>query len=144
MATQFKYDKEYRKHYIITGACALTRNGLIYANAEHLVLQTGVKSLNGLQTIPCTWYYNDNIDWNFEVTPSPTNPNLLLPSKERALIECIKHLDWIDEGFLIEALKDYISYYYNETKLKNAADHFNVAWETVTYWLQEAREDEEV
>lgn len=86
MAISYKFDKEYHNRYIITGACALARNGLIYANAEHLVLQTTIKSLNGLQTIPCDWHYNSDIDWDFKVTPSPTNPNLLLPSKERSLI----------------------------------------------------------
>lgn len=144
MAISYKFDKEYHNRYIITGSCAFARNGLIYANAEHLVLQTKIKSLDGLQTIPCTWCYNSDIDWDYKVTPSSTNPNLLLPSKERALIECIKHLDWIDEGFLIEALKDYIDYYYDETALRDAANHFNVTWDTVEYWLTEAKEDVEV
>lgn len=145
MGDLFKYDKQYTKRYVITGACALARNGLVYANAEHLELQSCVLDVPVLRTVPCNFYYNPEIDWEYELTPSVTNPLLLLPSKERALVECIKHLDWVDEGFLIEALKDYLWRFYDADgeKLYKAAEHFDVSKEAIDYWLDEARNDED-
>lgn len=144
MEEEFLYDKFYTKKSVITGTCALARNGLVYANATHLDLQTNEIQLDGLHTVPCNFYYNGNIDWNYEITEMQSNSKLLLPSKERALVECIKHLDWCDEGILIEALKTYLMWFRDDEKLYKCADHFGVARDTVDYWINEALTDEEV
>lgn len=143
MVDVFLYDLNYTEKAVITGACSLARNGLIYANVNHLDLQTSKKSLDTLQTIPCSFYYNDNIDWDYELTESQSNSYLLLPSAERAIVECIKHIDWIDEGLLIEALKDYLWRFWDERKdkLYAAANHFDVSKDIINYWLNEARND---
>lgn len=144
MADEFLYDKFYTKRAVLTGVCALARNGLVYANANHLEIQTGEKQLDGLHTVPCNFYYNGDIDWEYELTESPSNSSLLLPSKERAIVECIKHLDWCDEGILIEALKSYLMWFRDDDKLYKCADHFGVSRDTIDYWINEALTDEEV
>ena len=66
---------------------------------------------------------------------------LLLPSKERAVVECIKHLDWIDEGLLIEGIQNYISNFWDKKLLYEAAAHFNLPEDELEYWLEEARNE---
>ena len=130
----YKFDRNYTEKSVLTGACALARAGL----------QTSIKSLDGLRTLPCNFYYNSNIDYVYELSPGQVNPLLLQPSKERAIVENIAHLDWIDEGILIEALQSYLLWFRNDEKLYKCADHFNVPRETIDYWIREAEEDEEV
>ena len=83
--------------------------------------------------IPCNFYYNSNIDYVYELSPGQVNPLLLQPSKERAIVENIAHLDWIDEGILIEAMQSYLLWFRNDEKLYKCADHFNVSRETIDY-----------
>jgi len=141
MEDLYKYDKEFSKCYVITGACAFARNGLIYASVTHLDLQTDIKEMDGFCTQVSGFHYNPEIDYEYCVTESPTNPLLLLPTKERAIVECIRHLDWIDEGFLIEGLKDYINYFWDSRLLLQAAQHFSLSYDELEYWLEEARND---
>ncbi len=140
----YKFDQNYTEKSVITGACALARAGLTTTSTNHLDLQTSIKSLDGLRTLPCNFYYNGNIDYVYELSPGQVNPLLLQPSKERAIVENIAHLDWIDEGILIEALQNYLLWFRNDEKLYKCADHFNVPRETIDYWIREAEEDEEV
>lgn len=140
----FIFDKEFTATYVITGACSLARCGLIMLSTTHLDLQTTIKDLDHFHTNVFTYYYNPHIDYEYEVTPSPTNYYLLKPSKERALVECILHLDWIDEGLLIEGLQTYIDQFYDENKLMQVAEHFHLDKNTLEYWINEAREDYEV
>ena len=100
-------------------------------------MQTSIKSLDGLRTLPCNFYYNSNIDYVYELSPGQVNPLLLQPSKERAIVEN-------DEGILIEAMQNYLLWFRNDEKLYKCADHFNVSRETIDYWIREAEEDEEV
>lgn len=144
MEEEFLYDQFYTKKAVITGVCALARNGLVYANATHLDLQTDELRLDKLHTVPCNFFYNANIDWNYDLSKSESNPLLLLPSKERAIIECIQHISWCDEGILIEALKTYLMWFRDDKKLYACADHFAVPRDTVDYWINEALTDEEV
>lgn len=61
--------------------------------------------------------------------------------KERAVVECIKHLDWIDEGLLIEGIQNYIRNFWNEKLLYEAAAHFKLPEDELEYWLEEARNE---
>lgn len=144
MVGEYRFDKYYTESSVITGSCALTRCGLTSCNAEHLDLQTTIQSLDGLKFVPCNFFYCADIDYAYEVSESPTNPVLLQPSKERALVECIKHLDWCDEGILIEALKSYLLWFRDDEKLYVCAEHFNVGRDTIDYWINEALTDEDV
>ena len=137
------WDVNFTKKYVICNACALFRNGLIYFSSKHLDLFTNIANLNEIRTQVVSYYYNPDIDYEYEVTPSETNPLLLRPSKERALVECIKFLDYVDEGLLIEGLKSYLDYFWDD-KIYEVGEHFGVTKETLDYWFQEARDDYEV
>ena len=138
----FQYDSLVTEKHVICGSCALARTGLVVFNANNLALFTTYAEFDKFSASAVIYYYNPDIDYEYEVTPSQTNPLLLRPSKERAIVECIKFIDNVDEGLLIEALKNYLSYFWDD-KIYEVADHFGVSRETLDYWLQEAREDED-
>lgn len=144
MVDEYIYDRNYTEKAVLTGACALARNGLTTTSLQHLDIQTSHKELDGLYTVPCSFHYNNAIDMEYQLTKSESNSLLLLPSKERALVECIKHLDWCDEGILIEALKSYLQWFRDDEKLYECAKHFGVEKDTIDYWINEALTDEEV
>lgn len=139
----YEYDELATKTYVICNACALARNGLVYFNATHLDLFTNIASLGSVFPAGIvSYYYNPNIDYEYEVTPS-ANPFLLRPSKERALVECIKFLDYVDEGLLIEGLKSYLDNFWDD-KIYEVGEHFGVSRETLDYWFEEARNDYDI
>lgn len=139
----YEYDALATKPYVICNACALARNGLVYFNVTHLDLFTNIASLGSVfHAGIVSYYYNPNIDYEYEVTPS-ANPFLLRPSKERALVECIKFLDYVDEGLLIEGLKSYLDNFWDD-HIYEVGEHFDVSRETLDYWFEEARNDYEV
>lgn len=135
------YDFAIAKSAVCCSSTALARNGLIMFDAIHLDLQTGKAELDKTNYVYFSLFYNPNIDYEYCITKSPSNPLLLLPSKERALVECIKHLDWIDEGLLIEGLRNYLDNFWNEKLLFEVAKHFNLPAEELEYWLNEARNE---
>ncbi len=137
----YKYDKEFTKCYVLTGACMLARNGMVYASVTHLDLQTDIKEMDLFYAGISSFFYNPDIDYEYCVSKSVSNPLLLLPSKERAVVECIKHLDWIDEGLLIEGIQNYISNFWDKKLLYEAAAHFNLPEDELEYWLEEARNE---
>ena len=137
------WDKNFTERYVICNQCALARNALVIEDGTRLNLFTKFKKLNFITTQAFAYYYNPDIDYEYEVTPSKTNPLLLLPSKERAIVECIKWLDYVDEGVLIEALQSYLDYFWSD-RIYEVGNHFGVNKETLDYWFKEAREDEEV
>ena len=81
------------------------------------------------------------IDYKYELRPSKENPLLLIPSKERAIAECIKYLDYMDEGELIEALKEYLDRFWDD-RIYEVGEHFGVSKEILDYWFEEAKNDE--
>lgn len=141
MEDLYKYDMEFTKCYVLTGVCMLARNGMVYANVTHLDLQTSIEEMHLFRTGISSFFFNPDIDYGYCVSESASNPLLLLPSKERAIVECIKHLDWVDEGLLIEGIQNYISDFWNEKLLYEAASHFNLPEEELEYWLEEARNE---
>lgn len=141
----FRYDDLVKKPHVICNICSLARNGLTTFNPEHLDLFSNISAELGkvFSASIVTYYYNPDIDYEYEVTPSKTNPLLLLPSKERSIVECIKWLDYVDEGVLIEAIKSYLDYFWND-HIYEVGEHFGVSRETLDYWFKEAEEDEEI
>lgn len=83
------------------------------------------------------------IDYKYELRQSKENPLLLIPSKERAIVECIKWLKYVDEGELIEALKTYLDMFW-DNRIYEVGEHFGISKETLDYWFEEARNDEEI
>ena len=135
------YDFAIDKQTVCCSSSALARNGLIMFDTIHLDLQTGKIELDKTNYAYFSLFYNPNVDYEYCVVKSPSNPLLLLPSKERALVECIKHLDWIDEGLLIEGLRNYLDNFWDKKLLYEAAEHFELPMEELQYWLNEARNE---
>lgn len=133
-----------KKQYVLCGPCALARAGLSSYSNDLLFLQTEHKEIDGICTIYITYYYYENIDYTYCLTPGRNNPLILHPSKERAIIDYLRNEKWCDEGVLIEALKTYLLWFRDDEKLYACANHFNVPKETIDFWIKEAMEDEEV
>ena len=129
---------------VVCGSYALAKNSLLCFNPDILCVFTDSTIL---EKVTCTgfdyYYFNPDIDYEYEVRPSNENPLLLIPSKERAIVECIKWLDYVDEGELIEALKEYLDHFWDNS-IYEVGNHFGISKETLDYWFEEARNDEEV
>lgn len=137
-------DKEIKTKVVICGNCSLARNGLTYYPGKHLDLFTKYKELDNLNLSVITYYYNPNIDYTNFVTPMETNVNILLPSPERAIIECIKFIDIVQEDILIEAIQNYKLFYKSYDKLYEMANFYNLPKKELDYWIYESENDYEV
>ena len=140
----YRHDLRVNWQCVLCNICALTRNGLLTYPVTHIDVLTTRETWDGLQLAGISYYYKQNIDYKNYVTPSCTNPLILKPTRERAIVEYILMENWCDEGVLIEALKSYMSYKSNFPELYKVADFYGLPTQTLDYWLKEAREDEEV
>ena len=129
---------------IACGSYALAQNSLLRFSPNILCVFTDSTIL---EKVTCTGfdyhYFNPDIDYKQELRPSKKNPLLLIPSKKRAIVECIKWLDYVDEGELIEALKEYLDRFWND-RIYEVGEHFGISKEILDYWFEEARNDEEI
>lgn len=139
-----KYDGLVVESSIMCGQCALARNGLTTHNNESLCFWTSVKELDGKDFRCATYYYKKDFDTEHYLAPAKTNPLILIPTPERAIVEYIQNEKWCDEGTLIEALKSYLFRYGNTEKLFEVARFFGLSEEHLSYWITEAEEDEEI
>lgn len=139
-----KYDYLITERHVLCAACALSRNGLTSHSTQHLCLQTPYAEIDGTCVVYITYFYCKNIDYEYFVTPETTNPLILKPTKERAIVEYILNEKWCDEGILIEALKTYLQWFRNDEELYCVADFFGLDRKTLDYWIKEALEDAEV
>lgn len=135
------YDSVVDEKRVLCGSCALGRVGLVMSNCIHLDLMTDYKDFDKFNLVYLTYYYYPNIDYTHWVHPSSDNKNILVPTKERALVEYIKNEKWCDEGILIEALKNYLEFFRNDEELFKVADFFELDRDILHYWINEALED---
>lgn len=129
--------------YVACNSFALAVNGLVFASTEHIDLMTAFEELDGIDLVYLSYFYNAKIDKVYEVSVYPKDEHILIPSKERAIVEYIINQKWCDEGLLIEALRSYIDQFWDEEKLFTAADYFELSRDTLNYWLEEARNAED-
>jgi hypothetical protein len=137
----FPYDNLISERRVICGVCALGRSGLTTYDMKHLDLFSPYPEVDGVSTVYISYYYKKNIDYDHWVFASESNPLLLQPTKERALVEYILNEKWLDEGVLLEAINDYIEYFPNHEKLYEVADFFKLSREVLNYWICEAIND---
>lgn len=133
------------KPVVVAGECAFQRCGL----TSHLsnIIQAWTLRLitSGIYNPIAMWYFSPFADKFFDTKPSIVHPNILEPTRERAIIEYIIFHDYFDEGILIEGLSNYL--YENDdnpNKLFLEAEKFHCPKKLVDYWIKEAREDCEV
>lgn len=129
---------------VACGSYALAKNSLICFSPSILCVFTDSTTLENVTCTGFDYYYrNMAIDYKYELRPSRENSLLLIPSKERAIVECIKWLEYADEGELIEALKTYLDMFW-DNRIYEVGEHFGISKETLDYWFEEAKNDEEI
>lgn len=127
---------------VACGSYALTKNSLLRFSTGTLCVFTDSTILEKVTCTGFDYYYrNMEIDYKYGLRPSKENPLLLIPSKERAIAECIKYLDYMDEGELTEALKEYLDRFWDD-RIYEVGEHFGVSKEILDYWFEEAKNDE--
>ncbi len=142
--TSYAFDILVDRVTVLCCSCALARSGLTAYGVTHLDMMTQMKVLDNFCMVYATYYYYPYIDFEHFVTPETTNPLILKPTKERAIVEYILNEKWCDEGILIEALKTYLQWFRNDEELYCVADFFGLDRKTLDYWIKEALEDAEV
>lgn len=145
MIDDLRFDCIVTSRIVLCGCCALVRNGLInWDGGTHLDMYTEIKSLHKFNMVYARYYYTKHIDYDYCVSPSPNNPLILVPTRERALVEYVRDEYLRDEGILIEALKNYLLWFRDDKALQEVSNHFGVPYETIQYWIHEAETDEEI
>lgn len=136
MIKRVNYDRLFAG--IVTMNTALARNGLVYFSPVYLdIASKAACSKSGIMR-----YLNTNTDTEHYTRPSKDNPNLLIPTRERALVDYMLYQDeYGDEGLLIEALQNYLEQFKDMDKLYEVADFYKLPRETVDYWIKEAEEE---
>lgn len=128
---------------VMTLSAAANRAGLCHFNSWYLDLATDTKELDGIRLPMCRYIYYPDLDRVHYLVPSKSNPDLLIPTKERAIVDYIKlQEEYGDEGILIESIQSYLRDYEEDLpKLYEVADFFRLPREQLDYWLNEAREE---
>lgn len=140
----FPWDDIFKDKRVLAGACALSRRGLTTITPAFLQLYTNDVKFDGFSFGVGMYIYKPNLDYLNYVTPMSTNKNLLLPSRERAIVEYLLLEKWCDEGTLIEALKTYQLLVDDYTELYRVAEFYGLSADKLEYWMYEAETDEEV
>lgn len=130
--------------HVACGSYALAYNGLTTYSWNHPDLMTSYKELDGVNLYYLSYYYFDKIDYCFRLRRIEESSFILMPSKERAIVEYVLGEKWRDEGILLEALTTYLQYFYDDSELWTVARHFDLAEKELRYWLGEARKELEL
>ena len=141
-----KLSKGTEEHLVLAGEFPLILNGLVAKAVMGPDIFTTNIALKDIRIYTrVKYYYVPTIDTEHYVRKySDEYPNILIPTKERALIECIKYkMDYVDEGVFIEAMYNYITLDCDEKEenyalLNEVADFFEVPWDKVKYWIAES------
>lgn len=126
---------------VVTGEHAFARCGLTTTFILNVQCETDIEYINGCGVCFVHYYCNKNAKNYCETHPSSVNPNILVPSKERAIVDYIMYRDNFDEGILIEGLMSYLNYNKDLTKLYEVAKHLHLPKKELDYWLEEARNE---
>lgn len=128
--------------HILIGEQAFNRCGLTSFVSSTLQCSTLYIGITGIWNPFVMWYFNPFADKYEHTKPSVCNPNILVPTTERAIVEYIIFHDYFDEGILIEGLKTYLSLNNNDiSAIHEEADYWHLPSNYVDYWFKEARED---
>lgn len=128
---------------VVCGTSALARNGLGSSWYDVIASTVSNKDFDRLELGRRLFFYKPTISAVTDYTTVITfrGEKLLLPSKERALLDCMQNTDITDEGQLCEAIVDYLEYPSNNgsrEKLYEVADFFGYPRDKVDWWISEA------
>ncbi|WP_289743563.1 hypothetical protein [uncultured Duncaniella sp.] len=123
----------------IVGPAALDRHGLITWFADWVFQTTTVEDLVGKQvyrsvlwSIPDIDQDNEMIDRTIITLFAPAR----LPTKERSLIDYMRHLDIFEEFYFVEGLREYVDQTPDLSLLREVAEHYGVL-QQLEEWLIE-------
>lgn len=129
-----------KKRYVMTGISSMCYNGISTDDIYMPELITECKDIDGIMISDIvSYYWVEKFDYDNYVTPLDGFENIKVPSKERSIIENIKHdFRFVDLGYFLESLERYYSgRSYNRKLLQEVANHFEVDMSVVDYWLKE-------
>lgn len=127
---------------IACGPSALVRAGLTSLCMNDLFCWTDEYILSGVGNGVVKFLYNPiykKIGFA-DLKCSPFSVKILEPTRERAILEYMAWIDYFHEGYLIEALQDYMGLN-SINKLYESAPTYGVNKDVLDYWIKEARED---
>lgn len=120
---------------VLTGYSAFEYNGLIYGCNSFYVYTSSEK----MDRVQYSGIVFEHYHFNDEVYLREIHPNLYVPSRERAIVDAIAHMDkYYREGELIEALQDYTDQTDDYTLLYEVANHYGVSIDKIDEWIREA------
>lgn len=124
---------------VITGQPAMIYCGLSVEYDVMPVVLTPHKDLDCLKLAGLVWYYYcDNIKPEYETHVSSFCNKILVPSQERAIVDCLRLSELpLDEGVFCDCLDRYQTNP-DIPKLKEVALVLGVSWDVVDYWLRES------
>lgn len=126
---------------VMCGASSMCYNTLSVNVIYQPDILTSCKELDGVSLAGyVSYYYSDSIDLEKYVNPLNGCSNILLPTWERSIIECIKlDLKCITIGNFCDAFDRYLfSNRRNDALLFEVADTLHVAEDRVRYWMNES------
>lgn len=126
------------------GACALQRHGLVSWYLGLLGQTTSHKKWHRLQVLNSLLWYLPDIDADNEFIERTLKTNyglMRLPTKERALVDYMRHLDVFELSYFVEGLHDYL-WQYDVNLLLLVADHYGVRDE-MQHWIDEDKNYED-
>lgn len=126
---------------VLCGTSAMYYNGLCDDKVHCPDVLVETNELDGLRLYDyVNYYYVEDIDYINYLTPLDWCTNILVPSIERAIIECIKYdLRFTDEMYFCDVFGRFINgYSYDLSKLEEVANHFDVPMSKVNYWIEES------
>lgn len=124
---------------VITGQPAMIYCGLSVEYGVMPVILTPVKDLDRLKLEGLVWYYYcDDIRPGYETHISSFSNKILIPSQERAIVDCLRLSELpLTEGVFCDCLDRYQSNP-NIPKLRKVSNALGVQWDLVDYWLKES------
>ena len=142
------YEFANQGRYVMTGLSALVLNGLVAHAFGPPCLLTDNKNLANIKIRHRVfYYYEEEVDFdNFTVPFDERATNIMFPTKERAIVDCIRFkMRNVDEGIFLEALYNYVIFECGEEqddfgKLKEVSDFYNIDWKEIEYWMDEAED----
>ncbi len=130
--------------YICCSESAFMRAGLTYTHSSVIEVWTLCADKNRIETGYTKFFFNPLLYEHFgeDCNPSRASHMIRNPTQERAIVEGIFYREYMDEGILIEGLRNYI-YSHNDdcSKLYELAPKYMLKEKDLTYWLNEAREE---
>lgn len=124
---------------VVVGEPALNYCGLCTSGFFRPCVLTPNRELDRIQIYNMVHYfYLDDIHPYYETYPADFSCTILLPSRERAIIDCLRLRDLpLDAGMFLDCVYDYLVAP-DYPKLRVVADTLGVNYQIVENWLIEA------